>query len=95
MENEIINSYLKAVTADQYIDYKLWKSIKRLKRSINEISPIQIEDGEWAKNNEEKAKVFAEYLVSLVQMIWRDNWMMREEKRWREGSLRDSRGLKK
>lgn len=65
IKNETINSYLKAVTADQYTDYKLWKSIKRLKRPINQISPIQTEDNKWAKNNEEKAKVFAEYLEGI------------------------------
>ena len=67
IKNDSINTYLQKLTNDTSTDYSLWKATKNLKRPIMQIPPIRQEDGSWAKNNEQKAKIFAKQLEKTFQ----------------------------
>ena len=62
IKNDSINTYLQELTNDSSTDYSLWKTTKNLKTPILQIPLIRQEDGSWAKNNEQKAKIFANHL---------------------------------
>ena len=62
IKNASINNFLTDLTADSSAEYSLWKATKYLKRPITQIPPIRKADGTWARNNNEKAKTFAEHL---------------------------------
>lgn len=67
IKNDSINTYLNELTDDRNTDYSLWKATKYLKRPIMQVPPIQQEDGKWARNNEQKAKRFADHLEKTFQ----------------------------
>lgn len=54
-KEESINKYLENLTADEKTNYSLWKATKRIKRPILHIPPIRKDNGNWARNNKEKA----------------------------------------
>lgn len=62
-----MNRYLQTLTSDSSTGYSLWKATKNLKRPIAHTPPIKIGPGAWAKNNEQKAKRFAEHLEAIFQ----------------------------
>lgn len=68
VKNKSINLYLKKLTNDKSTDYSLWKAAKNLKRPIAAIPPIRKLDGKWARDNKEKAKLFAEHLEKIFQV---------------------------
>ena len=58
-----ISSYLQQLNADEETDYSLWKATKRIKRPITSIPPIRANNGPWARDNKQKADLFAEHLA--------------------------------
>lgn len=67
IKNETFQSYLSELTADSDTEYSLWKATKGLKKSIAQIPPIRDEEGVWAKSNQQKANMFAEYLERIFK----------------------------
>jgi hypothetical protein len=65
VKNESINSYLKKRINEKVTDYSLCKVTKRMKIPVVHILPIRIEDGSWAKNDEEEAELLADYLEQI------------------------------
>jgi len=61
-KEQVIEHYLKGLSATEITDYSLWKATKRLKRPQISNSPIRTPESAWAKSNIEKAKLFADYL---------------------------------
>jgi hypothetical protein len=57
--------YLANLTADEETDYSLWKATKRIKRPIMSIPPIRKGQGDWARENKQKADLFAEHLEEV------------------------------
>jgi hypothetical protein len=62
VKNESMNSYLRNLTNEKETDFSLWKATKRMRRPTVHIPPITKEDGSWARNDEQKAELFADYL---------------------------------
>jgi hypothetical protein len=52
---------------DKEMDYSLWKATKYLKRPKNHVLLIREDDGTWARDNIQKAKLFAEHLANTFQ----------------------------
>ncbi|CAG4972039.1 unnamed protein product [Parnassius apollo] len=73
LENDNIQHYLSNLDPTRDTNYSLWKAIKNLKRPKNHISPINDEKGEWARSNNEKATIFAEYLKTIFQPLPENN----------------------
>jgi hypothetical protein len=69
IKNESVNKYLQELTAEGETDYSLWRATKYLKRPVCHISPLRRENGTWAKENKEKAELFAEHLKILSLQI--------------------------
>lgn len=62
IKDESISFQLKNLTSYKDSDYSLWKATKTIKKPITQIPPIKTEDGRWARDNKDKAKVFANHL---------------------------------
>ena len=62
-----MSTYLTNLSNTNTSDYSLWKATKRLKRPINQQSPIRKLNGNWARNDKEKAERFAEHLENIFQ----------------------------
>ena len=67
IRQQSIEAYLQELTDDASTDYSLWKATKRLKRPIMNILPLRKQDRTWAKDDKEKADVFAEHLERTFQ----------------------------
>lgn len=61
-KNEAVSTYLQGLTPGKDTDYSLWKVTKGLKRPVMQVPPIRKENHKWARSNQEKAEIFAEYL---------------------------------
>jgi hypothetical protein len=73
LKNESMSNFLENLTNDSSTEYSLWKTTKNLKRPIMHTPPIKNIDGTWARNNEEKALKFADYLEQIFQPNTTDN----------------------
>jgi hypothetical protein len=62
IKQQSIAAYLQKLTDDASTDCSLWKATKLLKRPIMNIPPLRKSDRTWAKDDKEKAEVFAEHL---------------------------------
>lgn len=60
-----INKYLEDLTNDANTNYSLWKSTRKLKRPLEQVTPIRIDHDSWAKSNKEKADLFADHLEKV------------------------------
>jgi hypothetical protein len=67
IKQQSIESYLQDLTDGASTDYSLWTATKRLKRPIMGIPPLQKPDRTWAKDDKEKAGVFAVHLERTFQ----------------------------
>lgn len=54
IRDKCISSHLRKLTNERTTHYSLWKATKKLKRPIVQISPVETEDGTWAKSSEQK-----------------------------------------
>lgn len=73
VKNETISNYLCNLTAEKSTEYSLWRATKRLKRPITQTPPIRKEDGSWARNEQQKAELFADYLEETFQPLPRQS----------------------
>ena len=64
--NEIAN-YLEKLTPTEATEYSLWKATKKIKQPQQFIPPIRTQNGTWARNDEEKADVFAKHLSKVFE----------------------------
>ena len=67
IKQQTIEAYLQGLTDDASTDYPLWKATKLLKRPPMSIPPLRKQDRTWAKDDKEKAVVFAEHLEGTFQ----------------------------
>ena len=67
IKQQSIAAYLQDLTDDASTDYSLWKATKRLKRPVRSIPPLRKLDRTWAKDDKEKADVFAAHLERTFQ----------------------------
>ena len=65
-ENSLKN-FLSNLTAGKDSNYSLWKATKKFKNTVTHRPPIMKPDGNWAKNNKEKAELFSEHLAGIFQ----------------------------
>lgn len=61
-KNETFSYYISHLTP---VDHSLWKATKKFKRPTVTILPVRNINRSWARSNEEKANVFAEYLANV------------------------------
>jgi hypothetical protein len=66
-KSESINKYLLELTDDKTTDYSLWKVTKRMKRPRLHNLPIITRRRTWAKDNQQKAEAFTNYLEQTFQ----------------------------
>jgi len=62
-KNQRISEYLNKLNGTPKTNYSLWKATKRLKQRGH--PPIRNQAGSWARNEEEKAKIFVEHLSKV------------------------------
>lgn len=67
LKNEEIKDYLSKLTATQATNYSLWKATKKLNQPKAHVPPIKMENGNWARSDNEKASTFANHLVKVFQ----------------------------
>lgn len=67
-KNESFNNYLEGLNNEKASDYSLWKSTKNIKRPIQQISPIHMLNGNWAKTNGQKAELFSSHLANVFSL---------------------------
>jgi len=67
MKNETFKSYLSGLSATDDTDYSLWKATRRIKRPHTHVPPIRKIDGTWARSEQDKAEVYAQYLENVFQ----------------------------
>lgn len=67
INDESVQYNLSKLSATQSTDYDLWKATKRLNQSQKSNPPIKKLDGSWTINNQDKATLFAEHLVTVFK----------------------------
>jgi len=67
MKNKTFKSYLSGLSETDDTDYSLWKATRRIKRPREHVPPIRKVDGTWARNEKDKADVYAQHLESVFQ----------------------------
>lgn len=65
LKEESIRTYLHELSAYEETDYSLWKATKKIKRPMTAIPPIRNNNGPWARDNKQKAELFAEHLAEI------------------------------
>jgi hypothetical protein len=66
LENDSMQN-LKNLSATNATNYSLWKATKRLKQLQASIPPIKLNEGGWARNEQEKALAFGKHLGKVFQ----------------------------
>jgi len=66
-KQQSIAAYLQDLTDDDRTEYSLWKATRSLKRPIKSIPPLRKPDCSRAKDDKEKADVFAAHLERTFQ----------------------------
>lgn len=67
LKNQNIQEYLNHLSPYEATDYSLWKATRKIKRPPEPIPPIRNENGKWARNDKEKALVFAKHLEGVFK----------------------------
>lgn len=67
LENNSLGKYLSELSNDESTNYSLWKVTKKSKQQTTQSFPIKMENGHWAKTNEQKAEVFSDHLMKTFQ----------------------------
>ena len=65
IKTESVQNFLTELSAERCTDYSLWKATKSIKRPILHAPPLKDTQGKWAKDNQSKADLFADYLASI------------------------------
>ncbi|KAL1448078.1 hypothetical protein WDU94_013869 [Cyamophila willieti] len=65
LKTESVNNFLSELSPEKNSDYSLWRAIKPLKRPILHCPPLINTEGQWIRDNQSKANVFAEYLANI------------------------------
>lgn len=67
IKNDVLQNYLQNLAPSKATDYNLWKAVKSKNRPTEYIPPLRKADGAWARNDEEKAKLFAEHYTEIFK----------------------------
>jgi hypothetical protein len=67
LKNQGIQNYLEHLSATEPTDYSLWKATRKIKQPQTHTSPIKMANGSWARDGKDKARSFAEHLVTVFQ----------------------------
>src|SRR5436190_1777997 len=73
VKNEWFQEFTSNLSPTEVSNYSLWKVTKSIKQPQTPIPPIQRPDGSWAKNNRDKAEVFASYFTKAFKPNPPDN----------------------
>lgn len=65
LKEETVNSYLQGLSAYSDTDHSLWKATKKIKRTITSVPPIKSNHGSWAREDKQKADLFAQHLAEV------------------------------
>ena len=66
-KEEGMSNFLKGLNTDKDTNYSLWRTTKRLKRTVVRHPPIRKVDGMWARSNQEKADTHADHLENVFK----------------------------
>lgn len=61
-KNQKIQEFLQELSPTADTDYSLWKTAKKTNRPIIAETPLRASDGNWLRENKDKAEAFAEHL---------------------------------
>ncbi|GAB0086261.1 hypothetical protein DMENIID0001_002800 [Sergentomyia squamirostris] len=67
MKNASVEKYLSNLSPTAASDYSLWKATKKFNRPQISHAPIRKGNGEWARNDQDKANLFADHLKNVFQ----------------------------
>lgn len=68
--NSAFKYYITNLSAD---DHSIWKATKKFKRPVVAAPPIRKPNNNWARTDEEKADLFADYLAQVFTPLPRSN----------------------
>ena len=60
-----LKKYLQNLSATKETDYSLWKVAKKMQRPITYMSPLRLQNGNWARSEIEKNEAFANHLENV------------------------------
>lgn len=60
-----LKEYLSNLDPTDSTSHSLWRATKQLKSPVTFESPIRLPNGDWARNNAEKANAFADHLTQV------------------------------
>lgn len=66
-KNKSVQDYLEGLSPTEATDYSLWKATKKLKQPQQYIAPIKDSTNKWARNDKEKAYMFANHLADIFK----------------------------
>lgn len=66
-KNQSFQEYLEGLTPTAATDYSLWKATRKLKQQQQHIPPIRDSNNKWARNDKEKADMFANHLTNVFK----------------------------
>lgn len=66
-KNERFDDFTSNLTSTEDTNYSLWKITKSLNQPRTPIPPIALPNGSWARDNKEKAEVFAKHLHDVFK----------------------------
>lgn len=67
LKNQSFNEYVSNLSTSEANDYSLWKATKNINRPQQFVPPIRKDNGEWARNDKDKADVFAKHLSTVFK----------------------------
>lgn len=92
-----IQKYLESLSPTEASDYSLWKATWKFKRPQQHIPSIRQLNGDWARNDLEKANTFAEHLGEVFQPINREISEQEESElsNYADGATQENQPIKK
>lgn len=58
--------YLQKLGANETTDYSLWRATRKLKWPYITVPPLWIDEGNYARSEQEKATIFAKYFKDAL-----------------------------
>jgi Endonuclease-reverse transcriptase len=71
--NRKIQDYITNLTATEATNYSLWKATKKITKPQQFSSPLKLPNGNWARNEEQKAAAFGQHLCNTFKAIPKEN----------------------
>lgn len=64
-KQESFDNYLSGLGPEKDKDYSLWKATRKFKRPVDRVPPLRNAQGSWARQDKEKAELFAQHLATV------------------------------